>query len=908
MLAVSRFVLRHKLAVVVFWLAALAAGTVASAKLASRLSAQFALPGAASYRANQQILRAYGNGGPGYPEVAVVRLPPGQSAGNPAGRAALGRAFAAVARQPGLRVAGYASTGDRAFLGRDGRTSYGLVFTPYAGELEPPSLGPQITAVMRPLLPPGSQVAVTGMNELASGGQAREGFGVLAETLLAGVAALGVLLFVFGSALALLPLLMAAVAIPACFLALFGLAEVTTVSVIVQYLAALIGLGVAIDYSLLVVTRWREELAAGQGREQAVVRAMATAGRSVAFSGVTVALGLLSLIVLPVPALRSAGIGGMFVPAISVAVTLTLLPVLLATVGERADWPRRRLPAAASRAWTAWARLVVRRKWAAAIAAAAVLAALGVAAAGIKIGEPAARALGTTTPAAQTLRALQRAGVPAGVLDPIEILVPAPAAPGVADRLAAEPGIRTAAAPTGPAWRRGGTALISVQPVAEPSTPAGAVTIARVRRAAATAAGAMTGGPGVLLLDENHTFYGRFPLLLAVLAAVTVVLLARAFGSLLLPLKAVVLNLASVGATYGVLVLVWQHGHGSQLIWGLPATGAITNWVPLTAFAFLFGLSMDYEVFILSRVREERDRTGSTATGIIAGIGRTGRLVTGAALILFFAFAALSTGPETDLKVMATALGAGILLDATVVRALLVPALAALFGEWNWRLPRAARRLLHVPVPPPASAAPHHPKLAGATGGHMVPNGPSGGGWTAMAAEVARRAMHDDMERARLAFHQLLNQATPADLRRRSAGTKWTNEQLLFHMLFGYLVVRALLVLVRVFGALPDGASKAFAWLLDCARSPFHVINYLGSCAGARVIPARRMAVVLDRVIAALQQRLGREPEAALRRGMHFPTTWDPFFRDYMTLAEVYQYPTKHLGFHQRQLTLTSTK
>jgi RND superfamily putative drug exporter len=700
---VSRFVLRHKLAVVVFWLAVLVAGGIASAKLSSRLSGQFALPGAASYQANQQILRLYGNGGDGYPEVTVVTLPPGEAASSPRGRRALGRAFGAVARQPGLRVADYASTGDRAFLGNGGRTSYGLVFTPYAGELSPPSLGPQITAAMTPALPAGSRVAVTGMNELTSGGQAKQGFGVLAETLLAGAAALAVLAFVFGSALALMPLLMAAAAILGCFLAIFGLTEISTVSVIVQYLAALIGLGVAIDYSLLLVTRWREELGAGHDRQEAVHRAMATAGRSVAFSGVTVAIGLLSLIVLPAPALRSIGIGGMLVPAVSVAATLTLLPVLLATVGERLDWPRRRRPAA-SRAWTAWARLVVRRRWAAIVAALIVLGVLGVAASGIKIGEPVAGALGTTTPAAQTLRGLERAGVPAGVLDPIEVLLPSGAGPArLAQRLSALPGVRTAVAPSGPAWRRAGTALVSVLPVAEPSTAAGQSTLAAVRRAVGTVPGALAGGPGALLLDENHAFYGRFPLLIAVLAAVTILLLARAFGSLLLPVKAVLLNLASVGATYGVLVLVWQHGHGSGAIWGIPATGAITNWVPLIAFAFLYGLSMDYEVFILTRIREERDKTGSTTAGVVEGTGRTGRLVTGAALILFFAFAALSTGPETDLKIMATALGAGILLDATVVRALLVPALVAVFGRWNWWLPPWASSLRRIPAPAAAS-------------------------------------------------------------------------------------------------------------------------------------------------------------------------------------------------------------
>jgi len=395
---------------------------------------------------------------------------------------------------------------------------------------------------------------------------------------------------------------------------------------------------------------------------------------------------------------------------------VTLLPVLLATAGERMDWPRRRRTAAASRGWSAWTRLVVRHKWAATVAALTILGILGAAASGIKVGEPAAGALGTTTPAAQALRTLDRAGVPAGVLDPIEVLTPASAeAARLAHRLAALPGVRAAVTPAGPAWRRGGTALISVQPAAEPSTAAGAATLARVRHAAGIVPGTLTGGSGALLLDENHAFYGRFPLLIAVLAVVTVILLARAFGSLLLPVKAVALNLVSVGATYGVIVLVWQHGHGSHTIWGVPATGAITNWVPLIAFAFLYGLSMDYEVFILTRVREERDRTGSTTAGIVEGVGRTGRLVTGAAAILFLAFAALSTGPQTDLKVAATALGAGILLDATVVRGLLVPALVAVLGRWNWWLPAWAARLLRIPplsavTEPAATGGLHQPR------------------------------------------------------------------------------------------------------------------------------------------------------------------------------------------------------
>jgi hypothetical protein len=176
-----------------------------------------------------------------------------------------------------------------------------------------------------------------------------------------------------------------------------------------------------------------------------------------------------------------------------------------------------------------------------------------------------------------------------------------------------------------------------------------------------------------------------------------------------------------------------------------------------------------------------------------------------------------------------------------------------------------------------------------------------------MTADLDRDAVREEMEQARQEFHHLLGHATEADLRRPSAGTKWTNQQLLFHMLFGYLIVRALLVLVRAFELLPDAASKAYARLLDSARTPFHVINYLGSCAGARIIPPPRMAGMLDRVIAALQRHLQRETDAALRRGMHYPTTWDPFFTDYMTLADLYRYPTQHYRHHRQQLTLTGT-
>jgi len=720
----SRFLLGHKLAVAGAWLLVLVAGMAAAGAVSARLSQEFAFPGEEGYEANVAILRAYGTGGPASPLVPVVTLPAGVTVDSPGVRAALAAAFGEVAEDPRLRVLAWpATTEDRRLVADGGRTVFGLVWGPWRGvDAGASELTPAITERLRAALPAGSSVQVTGIEELAADAESQPSdTGVLVETLVGGVGALVVLAFVFGSLLALVPLLVAAVSILAAFLAIFGLTAVTDVSFLVQYLVALIGLGVAIDYSLLLVTRWREELAAGHDREQAVHRAMATAGRAVVTSAGTVAVGLLVLVLLPVPFLRSVGYGGLLIPLAAAAVTLTLLPVLLATVGPRLDWPagrlaereanRRALAArrdgTGSRLWTRWASGVVRHPWLATLAALAVLLPLGVAALGLRLGEPPADTLANSGPAREGLTRLERAGVGSGVLTPIEVLLPAGTDPGqAAGRLAGVPGVRAAAAPAGPAWRRDGTALVAVLPAAETGGGAGEATVERVRAVvAAELPGARVGGTGALGIDATGAIYGAFPLMLVAVALVTFVLLTRAFRSLLLALKAIVLNLLSIGAAYGVLVLVWQDGYGSQAVWGIPATGAIAMWVPLMTFAFLYGLSMDYEVFLLSRMREEYDASGSTGTAVVQGLGRVGRLVTSAALILFLAFASLASVPSVDVKIMATALGAGILLDATVLRALLVPALVALLGRWNWWLPAWAASPLRLPPSPPARDA-----------------------------------------------------------------------------------------------------------------------------------------------------------------------------------------------------------
>jgi RND superfamily putative drug exporter len=424
---------------------------------------------------------------------------------------------------------------------------------------------------------------------------------------------------------------------------------------------------------------------------------------------------LITLIVVPVPFIRGIGIGGMLVPVISVLVTLTVLPALLAGIGRRLDWPKLRREATPARGWTAWARLVVRHRWAAAAAAVVILGALGVAALGMRIGDVSVNALSQQGQARDGVVLLEQAGIPAGVLTPIEAYVPQgtdPArVPAVTSRI---PGVRGAVAPLGGTWRRSGSAVVEILTAAEGASPQGQTAAAAVRTALARSTpGVLVAGTAAGIIDQVHSLYGDFPLMLAVLGLVTFVLLARAFRSLVLPLKAVLANFVSVGAAYGVLVLVWQRGFGSEAIWGLPATGAITGWIPLFVFAFLYGLSMDYEVFLLARMREEYDLTGSTTEAVVTGVGRTGRLVTSAALILFLAMAALASAPLTFLRVFATGIGAGILLDATVVRSLLVPALVSLLGKWNWWMPTWAARILRVEPSPITHQTP--PQLAEAT-------------------------------------------------------------------------------------------------------------------------------------------------------------------------------------------------
>ncbi len=714
MTAIARWVLAHKKLVSAFWIIITLIGFGTVSKAIGAFSNEFSVPGREGFQTNLAIQQVFHQGGNRAPIVPVVTLPAGQSVSSPAVRRDLTTVAGKLARAlPGARIASFASTGSRAFVSSDGRTTFLLAYPLPDHEAfgNNTKAAKAAVAALAGATVAGAPVHVSGVDALQNQTGGGGGPGVLLESVLGGLGALVVLGFVFASLLAFVPLLMAIVSIMATFLVLWGLTTVTNVSMIVEFLVALIGLGVAIDYSLLVVVRWREERAHGLDGDEAVVRAMETAGRAVVFSGTTVAIGLLAMIVLPLPFMRSIGYAGMLIPLISVIVATTLLPIVLATAGPRLDWPHIRSDDQASRGWTRWAGLVVHRRWFAALGAVVVLAALAIAATSLQPGAANVNTLAKQGDAHAGLVALERSGVGAGALTPVELLGPAAAADRVAAAAAGVNAVHGAVAPTSAAWQRGGAAVVDAFVVPDISTNAGLDAIDRIRaRAHGLGAGVRVGGIGAENEDFVSAIYGSFPLMIALIAVLTFLLLARAFRSLLLPLKAVVLNVISVGAAWGVITLVWQEGHGSSQVFGIAATHSITAWIPLMVFAFLFGLSMDYEVFILARMREEYDATGSTNTAVIRGIGRTGRLVTSAALILFLAFVSMASGPETDIKVFATGLAAGILLDATIIRALLVPAVVSLFGRWNWWLPERPARLLrvepslpprHEPVPEP---------------------------------------------------------------------------------------------------------------------------------------------------------------------------------------------------------------
>ena len=697
MSTITRWALHHKLVVVISWLCLTVAGALAAANVGGKLTQGLPIPGQPAYEANLKMLRTFGIDGHQQPTVAVLHLPRALSMRTTAGQTAAARTFGAGSKAGPVGVIDYSTTHDSRLISADGRSTFAIYDMPSPDLARTAGTLGRLQPELQAQAPTGATVTLTGYEQLSSGAGGGSGPSVLIETVIGGIGALIVLAFVFASAVAVMPLLIALVTILTTFLLVLGMTQLTSVSFIIQPLVALVGLGVAVDYSLLIVNRWREELGRGLDNSEAIVAAMSTAGRAVVLSGLTVAIGLLSLIVLPVPFLRSLGVGGMLIPLVALAAATTLLPIALAVCGPALDRHRlRRTSTTYSRAWERWGRLVVRRKWVAGIVGAAIIVALAIPALSLNSARPNTRSLAQSGSAHDALVTLEKSGVPSGVVYPFQVIAHQGSAHAALAKIRATPGVWAAYSPSAPQFRHGADALITVVPTAEGNTSAGKAMYPRLR---AKLAGlpAEVGGSTAQDINFYNAVYGSFPLMLAIIALITFVLLTRAFRSPVLALKAVVLNVFSLGAAYGFMVLVWQQGHGSNLIWGVPATHSIREFVPILVFAFLFGLSMDYEVFVLSRMREEYDKTHSTEQAVINALSRTGRLVTSAAIILCISFASITLTPNVDIKVLAFGLAAGILVDATIIRSLLVPALVALLGHWNWWMPESLGRVLRIP-------------------------------------------------------------------------------------------------------------------------------------------------------------------------------------------------------------------
>jgi uncharacterized membrane protein YdfJ with MMPL/SSD domain len=536
--------------------------------------------------------------------------------------------------------------------------------------------------------------------------------------------ALVILVFVFGTLAMLLPFMFAAATIPATLGIIWIFANFMELTTYLQNLVMLIGLGIAIDYSLLVVYRYREELAKGGSKEEAVVRTMATAGRAVVFSGSAVGIGLALMLFMPLPFMRGFGIGGLAIPLVSIVAAVTLLPVLIYFLAAKLDrvrlLPRGVLARRDSEEnmWYRLARSIMRRPVPYAVGTAALLVALALPVLALDLGPGSNKGIPQDLEGVRGLNVIGEA-VGDGALAPTTIAVDAGRADGVnstdvqaalqrlVSGLESDPEVARVDFRAGqPQYVEpdGRYLRLDVVGESEYGAPAALDFVDRLRddiipgaRFPSGVEVLAGGGPpgGVDFLDQA---YGAFPWLVLGVLLLTYVLLLRAFRSVVLPLKAIVLNLLSIGAAYGILTAFFKWGGAEQV--GLIGFDQIEGWIPIFVFAMVFGLSMDYEVFLVSRMREEWDRTKDNVQAVSLGLAKTGRIVTAAGLVMFAAFMGFVAGSIVGLQQFGFGLAVAILLDVTIVRALLVPSAMKLFGRWNWWLPPNVARVFRVKPSP----------------------------------------------------------------------------------------------------------------------------------------------------------------------------------------------------------------
>jgi RND superfamily putative drug exporter len=708
----TRYVLRFRWLVLAFWALVIVAGFAASRNLDAHLENTFTVPGTDSERARTILQDHFGDRSDGE-FLIVFRAPPTVPL------AALGPAM--------RRAAAAVPTGRAGPLRRVGDVVYGSVTTTLVlarakgytdrilGSLHPP---PRVHPYVS------GQAAIQHELDPVFKQDLRKGESIALPI------ALVVLLLVFGiSAVVTMPFVFAAATIFGTLGLVWAAAHELTMATYATNLVQLIGLGIAVDYSLLVVYRFREELQHVEETDDAVVRTMATAGRAVFFSGVTVAIGLALLLFMPLPFMRSLGVAGFLIPVVSLAAAMTLQPALLSVYGRRGT---KRIPLLPERFrvehetgfWHRLAGSIMRRPLVFGAAGAAVLVAAAVPAYALHLTPGSARGIPRFP---QSVRGydLLTAAVGPGALSPSQIVVDTGSDGGTR-----RPGVRAAVArlvlglerDPEVAYVSAGSGPHFVDPSAryeqvvvagkhEYGSEEAQRFVARLRGAIVPGArfpagvAVLAGGGPPQGVDFLHQAYRWFPWLVGVVLVLTYLLLMRAFRSLLLPLKAVVLNLLSVAAAYGMLVVMFRWGVGKDLF-GLYQDPQVEGWIPIFLFAMLFGLSMDYEVFLVTRMREAWDGIGENREAVAHGLERTGRIVTAAAIVMVAAFSGFVAGRIVGLQQFGLGLAVAIFLDATIVRAVLVPSLMAVFGRWNWWLPGPVARVVRVQPSPLEGARP----------------------------------------------------------------------------------------------------------------------------------------------------------------------------------------------------------
>jgi RND superfamily putative drug exporter len=695
----ARTMYRRRRWVLGAWIVLLIATFFVSSAVGGAFKTEFKLPGTESQAAFDLLEKSSFRNRQVQAQI-VFRAEDGIE--TPAVQTAMEQLFAEVEDQiPDVNVASPYSAEAARQVSPNGKIAYAeLNFADRSGEAFTEQ-GKEIKALAEKIDVPGLTVELGG-SMFANPGMngASEGIGIAAAMI--------ILLIAFGSVLAMgLPIGTALFGIGT------GIAIVLTVRNVVDMpdfttaAVAMVGLGVGIDYALFIVTRYRENLNAGLDPERSVVRAIDTAGRAVLFAGTTVVISVLGLLLMKTSIMQGVAIGISIGVLTTMLAAVTLLPALLGFVGRNIDklsLPHRKHLDGKPKdsGWVRWSHLIQRRPWPAAIIGLAILLLLSIPLLSMRLGftDAGNRPTGDTTRRAYDLVA---EGFGPGFNGPLLL---AAETPNGADDLAVlnqlsatlnkTQGVAFATPPT--ANEEGTVAVMQVFPTTDPQAKATADLVNHLRddvvpSVVGNDVDVKVGGLTAAADDFASYTAARLPIFMGAVLILSFFLLMVVFRSLLVPLKAVIMNLLSIGAAYGVVVAVFQWGWGASLI-GVGREAPVEAWAPVFIFAIVFGLSMDYEVFLLSRIREEYDRTGNNATAVADGLALTARVITAAALIMFCVFGSFVFGPEVALKLMGLGLAVAVLIDATVVRMVLVPATMELLGDWNWWLPKWLDRIL----------------------------------------------------------------------------------------------------------------------------------------------------------------------------------------------------------------------